>query len=311
MVTVQRGAMLVLDLQDQFAQKRGLSGSYPRPLGRFRFLLAPKTDGDTGAPARLASPWEMNVVVNPSGFYLFFGDVTHPDGSRRRVDQPGGTLRVESEYYQTFEQKLSATPGTSGTAGNGASSPISILLAPGPAYPFPDQPPAHPGGRLRGTLRRADGCGIAGACVKALDDKGNAQPIAAVSGKDGQWVAVLPAVPATGLVKVLVTFPDGTIKTADGVPVKRDVENNLPQAMLRGTVRRKSAGVAGAVVRVSSMQGTEIMTDEDGNWVCYLDVSELGGQVTITAQLPNSRTKKSSAAMVIARKTVTVPVFEF
>lgn len=307
--------MLILDLQDQFARKRGLAGAHPRPLGGFKFLLVAMTDAVTHTSVTLSSPLEMNVTQNPSGFFLFFGMVKARDKSTRHAGLRGWpwTIRVESDYYQDFEMTLPASPDpfASGPAASGAMSHIVLPLVPAPNYPFPDEPPDHPGGRLRGALRNPDGTPAAGVQVQALDGTGAARSEMAVTGRDGQWVLVLPTLPPDGSLTVRFTFPDGTVKDATAVRVVGGRENNFAQAVLRGQVRRKNAAVAGAVIAVSSLKGVQTLTDADGNWIFYLDVSEAGGRATVAVQLPGKSAKKSSTVTVVPRGAVFVPAFEF
>jgi hypothetical protein len=313
--------MLILDPVDRFAEERGLAGRSPRPLSGLRFFLVHPQGEDAGV-AGLASPLpsalEMQTVVNPSGFSLFFGNViqhdrTNRDPTNRRVDAAGWpwTIRVMSDGYQVLEIDPETVRNALSTG-----SHLPVPLVPGPAYPFPVEPSGHPGGRLRGTLRQADGSAVMGARVEVLDDAGNAQRLPVITGADGQWVAALPVLPSTPIKAVRFTYPDGQQREVSGVPVVRGRENNLSQAGLRGSVRMKKAAVANAVVRVSTGNSVgsgeeQVLTGNDGTWVCYLDIAVAGGPVKVTAQLPGSRTTRSAQVTVQRNGTVTVSAFDF
>lgn len=309
------GAMLILDLQDQFARKRGFSGAHPRPLGRVRFLLVARTDKAMQASVRLPAPLEMQVIQNPSGYYLFFGKVKATDGSTRRVDAQGWpwTIRLVSDFYQTMEQTPAEIPASfaPGSSGSGAVSPITFVLSPGPAYPFPNEPAGEKRGRLRGTLRNPDGSPIPGVRVEAIDVDHQPQFDPARTGEDGQWVLVLPSLPSDGFVNVRFTFADGTVKDVTQVPVEANRENNLPQTVLRGQVRLRNAGAGNAAIRVDKVKGAQTVTDAAGNWFLYLDLLQGGGKVTVIAKLPDQKSSKSTSVTVQPRLTVAVPSFDF
>jgi hypothetical protein len=312
-------AWLILDLQDQFAINRGFSGVRPRVLGRVRFQLVTQTDPATGASVPLPKPLEMKVIQTPSGLFLFFGNVVTADGLVRRVDPQASpwTIRILSDYYQTLDKAAKAAPDTfnAGTAAAGAPLQqefvVEAILAPGAAYPFPNEPPGQPGGRLRGALRNPDGSAVAGAQVQAVDANGKLLAGPALTGDDGQWVMVMPTFPANGVVTVQFTYPGGTKRTVTNVPVASDRENNLPQTALRGQVRLRKMGIANAVISVNEIRGEQAVTYSTGNWFYYFAPDSAGGPFTVTAALPDQSATKSLATVVIPRATVVVPTFDF
>jgi hypothetical protein len=313
--TQQQGAMLILDLEDQFARDRGLGGLHPRLLGAIRFFLVARTDAATRVSTQFPAPLEMKVIPNSSGFYLFFGNVVAPDGSTRRLDPDGWpwTIRVVSDFYQTLDETPAAVPASfaAGMPGSGASSHIAFVLSPGAAYPFPNEPPGHPGGRLRGALRNPDGSAIEGVRVEALDAANRPQLNPAVTAADGQWVLALPALPSSGLVTVRFTFADGTAQDVTGVKVLPERENNLAQTALRGQVRLRAAGVRDAAISVDAVSGAQTLTDGAGNWFFFFDFRQAGGTVNVTATLPDRSASRSSSVVVQPRATVVVPSFNF
>lgn len=309
------GAMLILDLQDRFAQNRGLSGAYPRSIGTFRFLLMAHTDSATQVSAPLPTPLEMRMTINPSGFFLFFGTVMARDGSPRRLEARGWpwTIRIVSEYYQSIEVTPPAVPDSfvPGMSGRGCSVPIPIPLDPGAAYPFPNERPGLRGGRLRGTLRNADGSPISRVQVEALDAANQSLSDVAVTADDGQWVLVLSTLPHAGLVTVRFTFADGITKDVRDVQVAADRENNLAQTAFCGQVRMHNIGVRNALIRVDKVKGIQSLSDATGNWFLYLGLLQSGDKVTVTAKLPDRPSTKSISTTVHPRATVVVPTFDF
>jgi hypothetical protein len=160
-------------------------------------------------------------------------------------------------------------------------------------------------------VRKTDGAPLAGVRVEVLDGEGKPQPIPAVSGADGQWVAILTAMPANGVVTVRFTQPGGLVQEAREVPVLRSRENNVTQTVLRGQVRRKGKPAPGATVRISLLPAAQVITNTQGYWMACLDVAEAGVQATVTAQLAEGRASKKATVKFKARATVDVPGFDF
>ncbi len=308
------GATLILDLQDRFARDRGIAGPHPGPIGQVRFFLVALTDAVTRVSVTLPAPLEMVVTPNISGFHLFFGKVVSADGSLRKMPAEGWpwTIRVVSDYYQAAEQTPAAVPGAfnPGTPGTGSTAPIAFDLAPGPAYPFPDDPPGQGGIRLRGALRNPDGSGMEGVRVEALDPNNQPLPNPSTTAADGQWVLTLEALPPAGLLTVRFTLPNGSRVDEAGVRVLAGRENNLPQTALRGQVRLRNVGVTGAVVTVNNINA-QTLTDSSGNWFFYFGLGQAGGNVQVNATLPDGSATRSSTVMVQPRATVVTPSFDF
>jgi hypothetical protein len=306
--------MLILDVADVFARDRGMNGPRPAPLGKVQLFLIAQTDPVTQTLAPLAKPLEMKVVPNGSGFLLFFGKVFTPDGSVRSVapDRWPWTIRAVDVYYQDLDLTPDAVPESFGApvAGAGATAPIRFDLLPGPAYPFPEDPPAQAVVLLRGTLRNPDGSGLAGVQVTALDANNQPRPNPSVTAADGQWVITLPQLPAEGLASIRFTDSDGNVTDVTGVRVVAGRDNNLAQTALRGQVRLARRGIEGAVIGVNTMSATTL-TNSDGNWFLYFSISQASGSVRVTATLPDQGASKAVTAMLQPRATVVVPAFEF
>jgi len=311
-------AFFTLDLHDQFALNRGLSGVRPRVLGGIRILLTAQTDQASGESVSFPQPLEMKVVRNPTGHFVFFGNVVQPNGQVRGIDPQSSpwTIRIVSDYYQTVEQTAAAAPDSFNAPTAPVGAPlqqflIQAALAPGPAYPFPNEPPGRTDGRLRGALRNPDGSAVAGATVEALDPMNNSLAPVVRTADDGQWVLVFAVLPSRAVATVRFTYPDGTVKSVSNVVVASERENNLPQTALRGRVRLRKSGVSGATIQVNQIKGEQALCDSNGSWFYYFSPDDLGGPVNVTANLPDRSASKSSASIVIPRATVVVPTFDF
>lgn len=318
-------AFFTLDLQDQFAINRGLSGVRPRVLGNIRFWLIAQSDPVTKASVPFPQPLEMKVTRNPSGLFPFSGKVVMPDGVVCALDLEGSpwTIRIVSDFYQTLEQPADAMAGSFLPAGVAANAPapaakspqqdflVQAVLLPGPAYPFPNEPPGQPGGRLRGALRNPDGSPVAGATVQAFDANNKSLTDPAHTADDCQWVLVFAAFPPAGVVTVRFTYPDSTTKSVVNVQVVSGRENNLPQTALRGQVRLRKTGIVGAVIQVKEIFGEQAITDANGNWFYYFAPDNAGGSFTVTATLPDKSATKTSTSIVKPQATVVVPTFDF
>ena len=198
-------ATWVFDPEDAHARGLGFAGPHPRPLDRLEFELIAEVVAGNAVP--LPEPARLRTVPNPSGYYLFFGDL-RPDAAEGRrarsadrlVLLPGTyRVRVVSDRYQprTVDVDLPANP----------KMPASFDLLPGYAYSFPTgrQPSGLSGPTLlRGALLAPDGSGIAGRTVEVRVGAG-APAVAYTTDASGQWVLPIPdpvanaAVPAAGL----------------------------------------------------------------------------------------------------------------
>jgi hypothetical protein len=214
---------LTVRLIDGWARDQGLWGPAPLPLGRTSYFLFAAVDA-AGNEREFPHPTRLIVTRNASGYDLFFGHVCPPDKIRRRGWLPDGTyrLRVESDYYQRFEQQVDvSTPkGTQRLA-----VPHEWVLQPGYAYPFGESLPlgkaqvgpgpctaaTFPGARgitlLRGVERDAQGKGIADAKVEAV----GLPNVSYQTGANGQWVLVFPRGQRTGPVTIRVLRADGSL----------------------------------------------------------------------------------------------------
>lgn len=304
-------ATLIFDLEDAFARQRGVNGPHPRPSGEFVFSVVGTMVGGVRQP--ITPPLQLKVLTNPSGYQLFFGTAASQDQSGRSASLSAGqyVVRVDSDFYQRAERTDVTIPSIFAPKAPASSliAPYLFDLQPGYAYPFPSVSTLPNGGGttlLRGVLRTADGTGIAGATVQVVG-----QSNTYTTDESGQWVLVFPDTQATGTVTVHFVLADGTVKDVAGVSVVQGSTTGLLQTALRGLVLTQTGtGIAGATVQVSGQTG-QTMTDSDGNWFFYFDVTQAAAKVTVTAKTPDGRTQKQKNIPVQPRGTVVVPSFRF
>ena len=238
--TRKHQVQLVLDVQDRFARDRMLNLSHARPLGDIRFFLLSTTVSDRNEV--FDPPWEMLMLRNPSGYYLFFNQVRWPNGEKRRLDSLGNRckIRIESTFYQPLERTIDLP-----------ARPYQIALEPSYTYPFVKL--ASLGSSLlRGTLRQPDGSSIRGARIRVKsnvaaserpdDPAASHRPNSYLTDSSGQWVLVFPdndpdwddspgnRREITLQVKLSMA-PD--IYQFDQIVVERGVENTLPDIVIK------------------------------------------------------------------------------
>jgi hypothetical protein len=294
-----RRPLRVFDVVDAFALERGLTGAHPRPIGAVRVLLL--ADGQRS----FERPPELVLGYNRLGYAVSYGRLRFPDGAERVGNFDAGPfrLRVESRHYQAVEVADVVLPEV---------EPLRIELAAGHAYPFPAAitPPARVGDPtvpaltlLRGAVFTPDGEGRAGVLVESP----TAVPYR--TDADGQWVLVFPeGVPASALVDVTVTAPGADPVVGRDVPVTPAGEASLAQTAVRGRVRAPGVDPRTVTVRVA---GLAAGVRADGAWFCYFPVDHGGGQVAVTATLPDGRSRTVPDVEVTPRRTTTVPEFSF
>lgn len=296
-------ATAIFDLEDQYARERGIHGPHPRPVGPVKFCLVGRMVG--GARQDFDVPRELIVRRNPSGYHLFFNVVRFPDGQTRQSALGDGVyvVRVESRFYQWSEREDIIFPER--------ESPYFYDLAPGFAYPFPTEN-THPGGGgptlLRGSVRRADGRGVARTTVQVLG-----QSNVCFTDDTGQWVLVFPDTQPSGNVTVRFELPDGTVESVSNVPLVQGRETSLSQTTLRGWVQSTAGvGIAGATIGVSGFPD-QSTTANDGSWFYYFDLNEPPAAATdldLTVELPDGRSQARSTR-IEQGATVVVPTIRF
>ncbi len=290
----------IFDLEDRFARDRAVRGKHPRPMGALRYYLVGQVIG--GSRQDFASPMELMVVRNTSGYDIFFERIKLATGSRFRNTIEDGiyVLRVESDFYQIVEREDIALPQP--------TQPISLDLEPGYNYPFPTSTLANSGGPtlLRGSLHTVSGEGLSDVRIEIIG-RSNSY----ITDETGQWVLVFiendPGGPAT----VRFTYADGSTEDIPNVPIEPGSGNRLSQAGLKGAVLDGAGlGIAGATVEVQGYAGITT-TDEEGVWYYYFGLNQGADVVNVTARLEDGSTLTQSNVQVQPREVVVVPSFRF
>lgn len=297
-------AILVFDLEDRFARRRGVRGPRPRPLEPIKLFATAEIIGGVGGIRQdFAQPLELVVKRNTSGYHCFFGEVKQPDGSLRQGALADGAyaVRAEGRFYQPVEREDVVLPLP--------NLAYFYDMPPGYAYPFPTESTLT-GGRgltlLRGGLHETDGRGIAGATVEVI---GLTDPY--LTDETGQWALVFDDAQASANVTVRVTFANGAFEDVLNVPIAQGVETGLAQTALRGWVRSGAGiGLPGASVEVQGQPGLAA-TASDGGWFYYFGLNQAAMAVDVNALLPNGQTLTENNVQVQPRATVVVPTFQF
>lgn len=330
-------AVWIFDLEDQYLREhRRRSRSYhPRPIGSLQFWLSGEVVA--GVPTPYPEPFEMMMVKNPSGYYLFFGEVRTPSRTTRRPAgrehrraqqlMPGTyAVRITSVLYQEQVRHDIQVPMPNPNDPM-SGTPYFFDLTPGYAYPFPEtfsyrddqfvlgcpnqgsveERPGSPT-LLRGGLVTFDGQPLQGAAVQV--DVGS-RSYTYTTDETGQWVLVFDRTHSTGPVVVRVTPPAGPSVDVDGVCVIRGRETVLHQTALRGWVQRDGIGVPGAVVSLTG-QAQAATTRSDGSWSYYFPLSQQDTLLNVTATLPRGGPSQTqSGVLVKSRATRVVDTFKF
>jgi hypothetical protein len=301
----------------------------------------------SGILDELPQPLELITQYNPSGYALFFGparppagaQITLPQGLFDQTNPPAqpGVARVRSAFYQEQEVVLSHQPNVVLPPGRNivlpdqqaATVPASVFscdLFPGYAYPFPYDSTLT-GGRgptlVRGSVYRADGSGIAQTKVEVTAPAVNPTPVYWTD-ETGQWVLPFPDTQPSGAITIQLTVPDGTaagkVIAVPGVALVQGAVASLRQTALRGSVvDRNSAAIGNVTVTISARVGRRqttfpdsVTTASDGSWAYYFDLNQPQQTASITATLPDGRTKQVQAGIQVQpQQTVTVPTIRF
>jgi hypothetical protein len=294
-------AILIFDLEDRYARERGVRGRHPRPIGPIKLCVVGRMVG--GVRQVIDPSLELVVRRNASGYHLFFGVVRLPDGTSHEAALAAGTyvVRVESRFYQWAEREDIVLPES--------ETPYFFDLEPGYAYPFPSES-SLPGGRgptlLRGSLHRPDGQAIAWVTIQVVGQSNTYR-----TDDTGQWALVFPDTQPTGNVTVRFELPDGTVENVANVPIVQGRETGLAQTALRGWVLTDAGvGIPRATVRVSGYPA-QTTTGSDGSWFYYFGLNQPADTVSVTAVLPDGRSRTQSNVLVQPRATVVVPTIRF
>jgi hypothetical protein len=305
-----RKAVRVFDILDGFARRRGLTGAHPRPIGPVRiYLLA---DHTPGAERTFDPPPELVIGWDHEGNAISHGRLRTPGGGSRDGGFRGGpyTLSVRSSFYQRTDFDGVAIPATASQP-----EPCTMVLEAAHTYPFPvatTPPPVQLGTTptvaltlLRGAAFAPDGTGLADVLVSAPGAVGYRTDV------DGQWVLVFgEGVPAEATVDVTIAAPGTDPRTLTGVPVEPGGDATLAQTALRGRIRAPGVDVSLAAVRIDGFPASAGMR-RDGAWGYYFPLDQTATGVTVTATLPDGRTRGVTGQPVTPNRTTIVPDFSF
>lgn len=303
-------AVAVFELVDRYALERGTVGPHPQALGRVRFFATALRDGRRREP--LEPPLELLTRRNPSGFFLFFGQVRTADGVRTL--EPGVySVAVRADSYQGMRRARVPLPPSDRTP----LGRYRFRLRPGYLYPFPDgssQPGLTAPTLLRGEVLTPDGRGVANARVYAWRPVPGRRPRRAAlfayrTDASGQWVLVFPDDFPRSEVRVRVRAP-GQPTVSVPTEILPGRTNSLRQTSFTGAVLYQSGvPVEGGRVQVEGFPGRGV-TDADGRWsyTFPLDTTEMPVAVRVTH--PPGAQPPERVVDVAPRSTVHVPVFE-
>jgi hypothetical protein len=241
----------------------------------------------------LIEPYGMVMLRNSAGYDIWFGTVTRGDGPTSRYGReppPSVVVEVSSERYQRVEAVVAALPRP--------DQPLQLALEPGWAYEFPSATgvPGSTGPTLlRGTLRRPNGMGVAGARVRANPPVPN-QTVPGpeyVTDDTGGWVLPFDdAVATTAAAQVEITLAGSPPIQVAEVTITQGDSSTLRHASLTGIARRTSgATLPGVVITADTAPGLVTTSDADGKWELWLPVEQFlpsaGPQpVAVTATPP-------------------------
>jgi hypothetical protein len=296
-------AVFILDLVDDFARQRALSGSHPRPFGPVHVLLMARTL-TTGVREVFTPPRELVTVRNPSGFDLFFGQSRSADGVRR-LPLPDGQyeLRIESAYYQARNVTVAVPrpPPVPQPQPNPPPDPYPppTLLAPGFDYPFPQGTTV-----LRGSVQLPDGRGETG--VRVLTTVGTAPY---VTDATGQWALLFPAITQPTRVTVAYRRPNTPDQRA-AVTVVPGAVTSLPATALAGQVFDGPRGAGGATVQVGGF-APAVPAQADGRWTYVFAINQTAANADVTAVLPDRRQQTVLGVAITPKRTTAVPAIRF
>jgi hypothetical protein len=293
-------AVFILDLVDDFARQRALSGPHPRPFGPLQVLLTARTL-TTGVREVFVPPRELITVRNPSGFTLFFGRFRTPDRVRR-LPLPDGLyeLRIESAYYQAATVTVTVPRPPPLPSPLPDPYPPLTLLQPGFDYPFPAQTTL-----LRGSVQLPDGRGEPGARV--LTSVAGVRPY--VTDAVGQWALVFAALPRPTRVAVVYRRPNAPDQRAV-VTVTPGAVTSLRATALLGQVFDGPRGAGGATIGVSVSPVT-VPAQADGRWTYVFAIDQPAAVTDVTAVLPNGRQQTVRGVAITPRRTTVVPAIRF
>lgn len=310
----------VLGAMDLFAAARTQKTVIPPILGAVRFFV---TERLTNPASTYDPPLEFVSWTNPSGFFLFSGEVRKRGGAGTVALGPGRyRWRVESDHYQPIEFDDDWPPvEVENKTFYDKNKDLKFL--PGPAYPFPDffvNQRALAVTTLRGSLFTAGGKPIENILVQMTAPVLGARYegfLDSRTDKAGNWVISfiekVPAAPGDPVLdfphsRIRVNLPGAAAYDVD-LPITPGKENAVRQTALRGRVMKPGGvGIAGAKVS-TSIGADESLSKANGEWFFYFELRQPGGAVTVTAVSPDGLTKNVQSKIEPGITTV-VPAIE-
>ena len=310
----------ILGALDLFAAARTTKTTVPPILGAVNFFVTQRVT----APANTYDPpLEFVSWTNPSGYFLFSGDVRKRGSAGTIALGPGRyRWRVESDYYQPIEFEDDWPPAeVLNKTFYDKNKDLKFL--PGPAYPFPDfflNQRDLAVTILRGSLFTAGGVAVENIVVELTAPVLGPRYegfLSCPTDKRGNWVISfiekVPRAPGDPVVdfpnsRIRVNLP-GTAAYDVDLAITPNKENSVRQTALRGRVTKPGGlGIAGA--RVSTSIGAdESLSKVNGEWFFYFELRQPGGAVTVTAVSPDGLTNDAQA-QIVPRTTTVVPAIE-
>jgi hypothetical protein len=302
---------------DLFAAVQTAKTAVPPILGGVNFFVMERLSGPVNT---YDPPLEFVSWTNPSGYFLFSGEVRKPGRAGTVALGPGQyRWRVESDYYQPIEFRDTWPPAEVENK-TFYDKNKDLKFIPGPAYPFPDA--FRPQRDLAVTLLRGSLFTPAGTPIENVVVQLTAPALtpryegflACPTDKRGNWVISfiekVPAAPGDPVpdfahATVHVNLP-GAAAYDVNLAISPGKENALRQTALRGRVTKPGGvGIAGA--RISTSIGADqSLTKADGQWFFYFELRQPGGAVTVTAVSPGGLTN-SAQSQIVPEATVVVP----
>ncbi|MEK6279409.1 MAG: hypothetical protein AABN95_03570 [Acidobacteriota bacterium] len=305
---------------DLFAAARTTKKEVPPILGEVNFFITRRL---TPPVAVYDPPLEFISTTNPSGYFLFPGEVRKPDRAGTMMLGPGQyRWRVESDYYQTidFTEVWPPPEVENKTLYDKAKD---LRFVPGPSYPFPEFLLAQRDlavTLVRGSLLTAGGSPIEGVEVELTAPELGPRYEGFLSCKTdrrGDWVISfvekvrpepMDELPKLDESKIHVNLPAGGAYDID-LAITPSTENAVRQTALRGRVV-KPGGIGLSNVKVTtSVAAGESRSKADGQWFFYFELRQAGGAVTVTALSPDGLTKNAQT-QIEPRTTSVVPAIE-
>lgn len=207
---------------DGFVRSRGTSGAFPPPLGTLRFVLAARFVANVATA--LDPPVVLKAITRGSGVFVVPNEGTIGGGPALAIPPGRYRLVISSDVYQTDTRDVDWPTGA-------PNMPV-VVLAPGPAYPFPDVTMVSNALTLvRGSILVTGTAKPVAGAVVSFTAPANTWPFATCrSDANGGWALAIPigAGAAPFDATLHVALPDGTSFDAAPVTIQPGAENSVP-----------------------------------------------------------------------------------